>query len=528
MPSDGLLSSLYPHLEHSVQIAAYAAHVPLAWLSLYGLEPSPWILSVGERQEKLRRLDQTLSRIWEPHFSQGAPWVVADLNRNEIRPLLSSRTPLSSIRFLWGQAIFNEKDVELGRLYVADYVPRTFDSDQTVCLQKIGTQIAWMLDQILGNTGKTPAAVGTSSELLRRTNRQLQAQIDYLQEQHFYLNQLNNFMDELQEYTTLEEAIAHFPNLLQTLFPKQQGRLYLNTESLAPNLNKRSTIQVLTWGTRTVIWRESLPVDCPLVQMLQEQTASLSTKIQPFLANCNLCQLSPPNAREVHCAPLLTQSVRDGGKWHGVLSLVANLPLSNGPTQRQLVVQAAQHLGKTLTRLKAYDAIHLQSIRDPLTGLFNRRYLFEVMPKLLQRARHGGGSIGLVVCDIDHFKQFNDRYGHLAGDKVLMDFGIFLKGFVRSTDIACRFGGEEFLLVLPDLSLERVVQRAERLRQGMHYLQMEYEGQSLGQVTISAGVAMFPLHGATIEKLIGSADAALYQAKAAGRDRVRIAPVSTN
>lgn len=127
------------------------------------------------------------------------------------------------------------------------------------------------------------------------------------------------------------------------------------------------------------------------------------------------------------------------------------------------------------------------------------------------------------MLDVDHFKRFNDNAGHNAGDALLRELGSLLRTHIRGTDIPCRYGGEEFVLILPNSSLESTRQRAEQLREAATLLQITDGGQSLGTVTVSAGIAAFPEHGATGEALIRAADAALYEAKAGGRNQVRVA-----
>jgi diguanylate cyclase (GGDEF)-like protein len=163
------------------------------------------------------------------------------------------------------------------------------------------------------------------------------------------------------------------------------------------------------------------------------------------------------------------------------------------------------------------------SHHDPLTGLLNRRYLEEMFTREILRATRKGYPIGIIMADIDHFKQFNDTHGHAAGDAVLMQVAHFLQAHVRETDFTCRYGGEEFLMILPEATREITQLRAEQIREEIHGLQVQYEGQSLEMVTLSLGVAMFPQHGSTKEVLFSAVDAALYRAKHEGRDRVVVA-----
>jgi diguanylate cyclase (GGDEF)-like protein len=138
----------------------------------------------------------------------------------------------------------------------------------------------------------------------------------------------------------------------------------------------------------------------------------------------------------------------------------------------------------------------------------------------VQRAERRHGALGVVMLDLDLFKHFNDAYGHEAGDQVLREVGALLNVRIRGGDIACRYGGEEFTLILPEMPLAAVRQRVDALRLGISRFDLRHRGRSLGSITISAGIAMFPEHGTTGEMLLDAADRALYRAKAAGRDRV--------
>jgi diguanylate cyclase (GGDEF)-like protein len=163
------------------------------------------------------------------------------------------------------------------------------------------------------------------------------------------------------------------------------------------------------------------------------------------------------------------------------------------------------------------------SIRDPLTGLFNRRYLEEALAIELIRAERKRSPIGIIIADIDHFKRFNDTHGHAAGDAVLAQVGNFLRTHVRASDITCRYGGEEFLLILPEAPREITQRRAEQMQEDTRHLHVQYEGQTLEAITLSLGVAVYPEHGSTSDTIIRAADDALYRAKHDGRDRVVVA-----
>jgi diguanylate cyclase (GGDEF)-like protein len=177
-----------------------------------------------------------------------------------------------------------------------------------------------------------------------------------------------------------------------------------------------------------------------------------------------------------------------------------------------------------LANLRLRETLRNQSIRDPLTGLFNRRYMEETLERELRRAGRSGKGLGVVMIDVDNFKRHNDVFGHDAGDVVLRRIGELLQRGLRREDTACRFGGEEFVLVLPDARAEDAARRAEELREQVRRLATTVKGVSVGSVTVSLGVAAYPEHGLTGEMLIKAADGALYAAKREGRDRVVLAP----
>jgi len=162
-------------------------------------------------------------------------------------------------------------------------------------------------------------------------------------------------------------------------------------------------------------------------------------------------------------------------------------------------------------------------VRDSLTGLYNRRYVEQVLEREMLRAARNKRPVGVIMLDLDHFKRFNDTYGHEAGDTLLRALGDYLVTRVRAEDIACRYGGEEFVVILPEASLAMCQSRAEQLWKGVHDLHVNYHGELLRGVTASIGVAAYPEHGKSGAELVRAADAAMYAAKRQGRDRVEIA-----
>jgi diguanylate cyclase (GGDEF)-like protein len=228
----------------------------------------------------------------------------------------------------------------------------------------------------------------------------------------------------------------------------------------------------------------------------------------------------PPQAYV--CMPLMAQS-----EMLGMFHLQMTEPVSTteaffSKAQLRLVQTLADSASLALASLRLREKLSQQSIRDPLTNLFNRRYLEESIERELHRAARSKYPVGVIMLDLDHFKLFNDTFGHEAGDTVLREIGSFLSQHIRGGDIACRYGGEEFTLVLPEASLDIARQRAEQVCEDVRHLQVQNHDQSLGTITFSCGVAIFPDHGSSFQSVLQAADAALYRAKRDGRDRVAV------
>lgn len=219
------------------------------------------------------------------------------------------------------------------------------------------------------------------------------------------------------------------------------------------------------------------------------------------------------------CVPLTVQ-----GETLGVFCLVG-APAKRSQHQvshLQLAATVSEAIKLSLSNLKLREELRAEAIHDPLTGLFNRRYLEETLPRELHRAQRAHSPLCVAMLDLDNFKRFNDTYGHDAGDSLLRELGRLLLGKLRKSDISCRYGGEEFVLVLPDSSAADAKQRMEQIRGQIKDLKIPHGEQILSALTASAGVAQADDHTANPSELLRAADTALYAAKNAGRDRVII------
>jgi len=315
---------------------------------------------------------------------------------------------------------------------------------------------------------------------------------------------------------TVKEAADVAANSVHKLFPDApSGALYLFRSS-------RDLVEAaVRWGKRDSLAPTFPPDACwALRRGLPHWSGHSGDDI--------VCQhQTKSSGAESLCLPMVAQ-----GNTVGVLHLefesAPELPRESGAGSRgsreRLAVSAASHIALSLASLQLRETLREQSIRDPLTRLFNRRFLEESLSRELQLAGRNHLSIAVLFLDLDHFKKFNDAFGHDAGDAVLQSLADLFRKFFRTTDICCRYGGEEFAIILPESSSKDAVIRADVLRAEVKSLRLQYKKQSLGPLTVSIGVAAFPEHGSTSQELLKIADQCLYESKARGRDVVTVAP----
>jgi len=334
-------------------------------------------------------------------------------------------------------------------------------------------------------------------------------ELEQLHVQHVTLRKLSRY---LKASVTPAEVCSAIECFGPQLFQGTNGRLYLVHP---PGKHLES---VASWGDQSPTRRTFTIQDCWALRQAQPHWVGDS---QTELV-CGHVTTDSHSAQPYLCVPLFAE-----GETLGLLHLRRVKEESNpsaiaGSMESYLnpAVAVAEETGLALANLKALDSLHEQSIRDPLTGLYNRRFLEEFLLRELARADRKKHPLSVIAVDIDHFKRINDSLGHGAGDIVLRRVALLLQGFVRQSDIACRVGGEEFSVLLPEATMPIAAQRAEDIRKAVQQLKLKYEDHDLSGITISLGVAAYPDHGATPDALIRAADQALYEAKYRGRDRV--------
>jgi diguanylate cyclase (GGDEF)-like protein len=355
-------------------------------------------------------------------------------------------------------------------------------------------------------------AVRGADDRLTAANEELRHHVAELEQRNQEMTRLARLGDLLQSCQTAQELAVAVARSVGPLFSGDAGALY----ELATS--GRVVEAVAVWGDPPPVRRVFSPTQCWGLRRGRLHVADDSK------SELRCEHVEEPIRTGTLCAPLVAQ-----GETLGLLHLQVREPAS--PKDRSALLADRERLTKTLAeqlelalanfRLRA--TLREQSTRDPLTGLFNRRFMEESLDRELRRARREGYELGLLMIDLDHFKVLNDGLGHAAGDAVLRAIGGFLLTAVRGEDVACRFGGEEFVLILPKASPADMRRRAEALLEGARRLRVDASGTVLPTVTMSIGVASTPEHGETCGELLRSADVALYQAKAAGRDRVVVA-----
>jgi diguanylate cyclase (GGDEF)-like protein len=348
---------------------------------------------------------------------------------------------------------------------------------------------------------------------LRKANQELAEKVLEVQLRSKEINVLSEMGSRLQACQTAGEAYVEVGTAAEQLFPDWSGALCVISAS------RRAVETVADWGKPANSERVFAPDDCWALRRGRPQWFKSSEKITP----CRHIDLT--QVRESLCVPLMAQ-----GEALGIVTLELlrateqqnPMPRPSEEAERRLATVLAEQVGLALGNLKLRETLRNQSIRDPLTGLFNRRYMEESLEREFSRAGRNKTSVAIIMIDIDHFKKFNDTFGHQAGDALLRALGDFLNRSTRGQDIACRYGGEEFALVLSDSTLNGALRRAESLRQEVKNLSVQYAGQLLGTISISMGVALCPDHGSSISDVLRAADQALYCAKREGRDRVSV------
>ncbi len=340
---------------------------------------------------------------------------------------------------------------------------------------------------------------------LQRVNQEMNENIAHLEKLNKSLMVINDMGEMLQRCFSDEDVFGVIKDFSEKFFVGCSGALYLIDKELH-QLNA-----VMRFG-EVSLQDSFMKEDCWALRMSSQY---LSDMRQSHLA-CKHFDFKTYEPAAGLCVPLIFQD-----KFLGVYSLL--LTAEEQVETRQLALIVANRAAATLANVRLVEKLRQQSLIDPLTGLSNRRHMTSVLTEKFSHSTECETHFAVVMIDLDNFKELNDSHGHQAGDVVLEKVGHFLSTRIRSTDTACRYGGDEFTLIMPGMSLKDVIARTKMLFSDMQHLSFVSDGQVFYRVEASIGIACFPEHGQTYDQILQAADAALYKAKERGRNQVVVA-----
>ena len=342
-----------------------------------------------------------------------------------------------------------------------------------------------------------------TEEALESSNRKLESARADL-DRSAMVNQMAHC---LQSVMATEELYGIVGRFAPRLFPRSSGALCVLDSS------KKVLEATATWGATSVCKLAFSPDDC---WAFREGHAHLVSEPQSGLA----CSHAVRNGQYAQvCVPMMAQS-----EIVGIVHLQSQTPPASGESFTQddlrLVKIMAEEIALSMANVGLRELLRQQAFRDPLTALYNRRFLQEALDLELLRASRNCWPVAFIMLDVDEFKRFNDAYGHLAGDSLLRTTAMFLRSALRANDVLCRYGGDEFSILMPQTSLKTAIMWANRWRPVAKRMTLEWQGRILQCPTLSMGIAAYPACS-TADALFREADSALYHAKASGRGRVK-------
>jgi diguanylate cyclase (GGDEF)-like protein len=349
-------------------------------------------------------------------------------------------------------------------------------------------------------------SVAERTTQLNVANSELRIQAAELSKRNEEITLFSTMNDFLQTSTTEEEAYSVIAETVTRLFPENSGAVFVLN-------NSRDMLEA------AAVWGKQPPAN--LIFPPHECWAHRRGQLHMGVGRDRQCPHVTDDGNTHVCLPLHAQ-----GETLGILYLIDAPPRSDGTEDERTTANSklarilANNVGLGIANLKLRESMRNLSIRDPLTGLFNRRYMQEALIQEQHRSRRNKVELAVLMIDIDYFKKYNDKFGHDGGDAVLRVLGTFLRGHVRKSDIVCRYGGEEFAVILSPSTAEGATTRAEKIREETQLMKVHHANRDLGSITLSLGVAMFPEHGNDAESIVKAADVALYRAKRSGRNRV--------
>ncbi|MDB6095986.1 MAG: diguanylate cyclase with and sensor [Francisellaceae bacterium] len=407
-------------------------------------------------------------------------------HRNQLLNLLRNKLPLKTTT-PWQESLGKKKNGEI------------FATETCVNLINLGDSL-----KLLGIV-RDISERKENERVLKAINEKLTQGLEELNARHRENQIFTEFISILQSCLTIKESAFPIIQFCHQLLPLSSGILYM------VNSNHCALELIEQWGN----CEESIEMfyfnDCWAVR---RGHSHCSANQQLGL----ICQhATHNNTRYSLCIPMMGQ-----GEIIGLLYVEFPYITLKEIEQSSIDLcnRLAGHIALGLANVKLRQTLHNQSVLDPLTGLYNRRFFEEAFSRELALAKKNNNCLSLLMIDIDHFKHFNDTFGHDAGDFVLKSLSKLFCSFIKVPELICRLGGEEFVILQPNVSSKNALQIANILREEAKKLSMKYQDKILNIITLSIGIACFPEHATTPDTLLQLADKALYIAKNGGRDQV--------
>jgi len=467
--------------------------------SLYGFSPQE---AVGQSLRNLHAADLSdaeYQKLLERVRSGAASSSVANRRKK------SGETVRVSIKT---SPLLDEHGKLVGEITVARDVTALFRTEES--LRTAQANLQQRLSTIRDANRKLNQEIAARNQAVRamqRNNQTLAETVRQLEAFHHDSEVLSRMAELLQACTERTEAYSIVRETGSQLFPNSSGALYIYRES------RDALTQVSAWGDAQAAPATLAPEECWALRLGTPHFVTREATVR--------CRHANGHVTSYVCMPLQGQG-QVLGLFHIAIEVDPKARRPERVVERRLRA-IADRVGPALANLKLRDALREMALRDGVTGLYNRRYLEDAMNRELHRAARNREPVSVLMIDIDHFKRFNDKYGHDAGDLVLSAVARTISENTRGSDIACRYGGEELAIVLADADLKNAHERAEHIRTAFRQITLNRRGQTLPSPSASIGIAVYPEDGTSPADLLKAADRALYRAKQLGRDRVCLA-----
>jgi diguanylate cyclase (GGDEF)-like protein/PAS domain S-box-containing protein len=439
---------------------------------------------------------------------------ITSINKAAERILGYSRTEALQMRFIEFVAPeFQQTARRMIDRQIADEAPITQEldfitKDNSRVTLEVGHRLIFREGRAAGIQGiaRDITERKQSEEALQEANKKLEAWVHELEQRTKEMTLLSEMGDILRACFTKEEVYDVIMRVAGELFPQQGGALFV----IGPTRNIVES--VAEWGDVSRVEPMFAPDECwglrrGRVHWVEDTGVGLLCK--------HLC--APPPSGYM-CVPMMAQS-EAVGVLHLAIPEGTHLP----EAKRRVAMAMAEHVAMALSNLRLHEKLRNQSIRDQLTGLFNRSFMEESFDLELRRASRSQIPLSLIMLELDNFQLINDNYGIEVGDSILRRTGMLLQANVRKGDIACRYGNQTYVILLPQGTYDIGHQRAENLCNLARNLEVKHQGAQVGHISASVGLAVFPDHGQTAEALLRSAEAALNRAKTGGGDCIVVA-----